>query len=176
MRYGSDMYTWIILIFLVFGLARGWSEEKNLAPTHLMVGPGIFDVDKSRLRPLIQVEYRWDVWSSKYFHVRPLAAYFVATDGNMFLCGGIAFDLFLGKKIVFTPSFAPGLYYHGHGKRLGFPINFRSAGELAYVFHNQARLGAQFNHISNARMLWRNPGADSLVIFYSIPFPRKKKG
>ena len=166
----------IILIFLLFGFAKGWSGEPVPAPDHLMVGLGIFDVDKTHLRPLIQLEYRWDVWSSKYFHVRPLVAYFVTTDKNMFLCVGIAFDLFFGKKIVFTPSFAPGLYYHGNGKNLGFPINFRSAGELSYVFHNLGRLGAQFNHISNARMFWRNPGADSLVIFYAIPFPAKTKG
>jgi lipid A 3-O-deacylase len=169
------MRCWIIFTVLLFSLAEGYSGEKVPAPSHLMVGVGIFDVDKTHLRPLIQLEYRWDVWSSKYFHVRPLLAYFITTDKNMFLCGGIAFDLFFGRKIVFTPSFAPGLYYHGNGKNLGFPINFRSAGELSYVFHNQGRLGAQFNHISNARMFWRNPGADSLVIFYAIPFPRKER-
>ena len=72
-----------------------------------MVGLGIFDVDKTHLRPLIQLEYRWDVWSSKYFHVRPLVAYFVTTDKNMFLCGGIAFDLFLGKKLSSRRALRP---------------------------------------------------------------------
>jgi len=170
----------IICISFLFCLAQLRSEEpkkeKKIPPTHLMVGPGIFDVDKDHPRWLLQVEYRWDVWSSKYFHVRQLVAYFFTTDSNMFLCGGIAFDLFFGRKVVFTPSFAPGLYYHGHGKHLGFPLNFRSALELSYVFHNHGRFGVQFNHISNARILWKNPGADSLVIFYAFPFPRKKKG
>ncbi len=58
---------------------------------------------------------------------------------------------------------------------MGFPINFRSALELSYIFHNKGRFGAQFNHISNAHMFHKNPGANSLFIFYAIPFPPKEK-
>jgi hypothetical protein len=131
-----------------------------------MVGPGLFDVDRTRPVPLAQIEYRWEVHCH---HIRPLAAFFAATDGNLFFCGGVGYDWFLGKKFVVTPSFAPGFYYHGHGKNLGFPVNFRSAIELSAVFGNQGRLGVQFNHISNAHMFYRNPGANSLYVFYAIP-------
>ncbi|MBS0620713.1 MAG: acyloxyacyl hydrolase [Verrucomicrobia bacterium] len=146
------------------------------APSHLMVGPGIFDVDQHRPRLLWSIEYRWEVHCH---HLRPLVAAFGSTDKNVYACGGLGYDIFMGKKWVLTPSFAAGLYYHGNGKHLGFPINFRSALELAYVFKNQGRIGAQFNHISNARMLWKNPGADTLIFFYAIPFGGKdapKKG
>jgi lipid A 3-O-deacylase len=162
-----------IMIFLA-GLAKGWNEEnKILPPSHFMVGPGLFDVDRDHPRALIQLEYRWEVHCH---HIRPLVAFFITTDQNLFVCGGVGYDIFIGKKIVFTPSFAPGLYYSGYGKHLGFPLNFRSAAELAYVFDNQGRFGAQFNHISNAHILWKNPGANSLVFYYAIPFPQKKKG
>lgn len=148
------------------------AAEKVLPPSHLMVGPGIFDVDQDHPRALIQTEYRWEI---NCHHWRPLAAFFITTDRNFFFCGGMSYDIFMGKRVVLTPSFAPGLYYHGSGKRLGFPLNFRSAIELSYVFKNQARIAAQFNHISNARILWKNPGADSLIFFYAIPFFQKKK-
>ncbi len=148
-------------------------QAQNDAPSHLMVGPGIFNVDKSHPRFMYQIEYRWE---PHCHHVRPLVAYFANTDQSFYLCGGVAYDIFIGKRFVATPSFAPGWYHQGSGRRLGFPINFRSAIEAAVVLGNQGRIGAQFSHISNARMLLRNPGADSLVFYYAIPvFGPKKK-
>jgi hypothetical protein len=141
------------------------------ASSLLMLGPGVFDVDKNHARYMEQAEYRWAV-SVK--NLRPLAALFVATEGNCFLCGGVGYDIFMGKRMVLTPSFSPGIYFHAAGKNLGFPLNFRSAMDLAYEFSDGARIGAQFNHISNAHILFKNPGADSLYIFYAIPFPRRK--
>jgi hypothetical protein len=166
------LFITVLAFCLILSTTLVLGEGKVLPPSHLMIGPGIFDVDKNCPRALLQIEYRWQ---PNRGIVRPLAAFFITTDGNFFICGGVGFDIFLGKKVVLTPSFAPGFYYHGHGKRLGFPLNFRSAAELAYVFHNKGRFGIQFNHISNARMFWKNPGADSLIFFYSIPFPQKSR-
>lgn len=140
-------------------------------PSHLLVGPAIFDVDQDHPRGTLQLEYRWQIRGGRW---RPLTSFFITTDRNFFICGGIGYDIFLGKKVVLTPSFSPGIYYHGHGKNLGFPINFRSAMDLAFVLGNKGRIGAQFNHISNARMLRRNPGADTLFIYYAIPFFKPK--
>ncbi len=161
------------LVFaLVFCIADAWSGYKTPGPSHLMIGPALFDVDRNHPRFTGQIEYRWEV---NCHHIRPLVAFFMTTETNFFLCGGMGYDIFLGRKVVITPSFAPGVYYHGHGKKLGFPINFRSALEVAYVFHNRGRFGVQFHHISNAHMLYKNPGANTLFIFYAIPFPQKKK-
>jgi lipid A 3-O-deacylase len=107
-------------------------------------------------------------------HLRPLAAFTISTARNFFACGGLAYDIIIFKRLAIIPSFAPGIYYHGSGKNLGFPINFRSGIEVAYILGNQGRLGVQFNHISNAHMLYRNPGANSLFVYYAIPFPQKK--
>ncbi len=172
----SPRQVWFVLLFLVCSLSSHAAEQptkkKVYPPSHLMAGFGIFDVDKDHPRGLAQLEYRWQI--GRRGHWRPLAAFFIATDQNFFLCGGIGYDICIGRKVVITPSFSPGIYYHSYGKNLGFPINFRSAIEIAYVMRDKGRFGVQFNHISNARMLVRNPGADSLYIFYAIPFPRKK--
>ncbi len=157
------------LLFFATTSALCFAQDKPKAPSHFMVGPAIFDVDQKHPRPMFQGEFRWEV---DCHHVRPLVSAFFTSDRSGFICGGVAYDIFFGKRVVLTPSFAPGLYYHGYGKNLGFPLNFRSALELSFVLHNQGRIGAQFHHISNAHMLWRNPGADSLVIFYAIPLPR----
>ncbi len=136
------------------------------APSHLMMGPGLFNVDKRHIRFMYQIEYRWE---PHCHHVRPLLACFANTDQSFYICGGVGYDIFIGKKFVVTPSFAPGWYHQGNGRRLGFPLNFRSSIEAAVVLGNKGRIGAQFFHISNARMLLRNPGADSLVFYYAIP-------
>ena len=160
-------YTALGIFLVVIGVVR--ADEH---PSHLMVGPGIFNVDKSHPRFMYQIEFRWD---PHCHHVRPLVAYFANTDHSFYICGGVGYDIFIGKRFVVTPTFAPGWYYQGNGRRLGFPLNFRSGIEAAVVLPNAGRIGAQFSHISNARMLVRNPGADSLVIYYAIPFPIRKK-
>ena len=162
----------IAALALLLCMAKTWGGEKIPGPSHLMIGPGLFDVDRDHPKFMGQIEYRWEV---NCHHIRPLVAFFITTDTNFFACGGMGYDIFIGRRIVLTPSFAPGLYYHGHGKKLGFPINFRSAIELSYIFDNKGRFGAQFNHISNAHMFYKNPGANSLYIFYAIPFPQKKQ-
>jgi lipid A 3-O-deacylase len=162
-----------IVVTLLLCVHKSWSGEKPPGPSHLMVGPGAFDFDRDHARFLGQIEYRWEV---NCHHIRPLVAFFITTDGNLFLCGGVGYDIFIGRRLVVTPSFAPGLYYHGNGKHLGFPLNFRSAIEVSYVIkRNQGRFGIQCNHISNAHMLYKNPGANSLYIFYAMPLPSLKK-
>jgi lipid A 3-O-deacylase len=164
--------TALILLGLM-GMANSWcAEKKNFGPSHLMIGPGLFDVDRTQPKFMGQIEYRWEV---NCHHLRPLAAFFITTDTNFFFCVGLGYDIFIGRRIVLTPSFAPGYYGHSSGKKLGYPLNFRSAIELAYIFDNKGRLGAQFYHISNAHMLHKNPGANELFIFYAIPFPQKKR-
>ncbi len=149
--------------FFLFTIAHSTERPRN--PAHMMVGPGIFNINKEHRRVMIQLEYRWD-----FHRWRPLASFFITTDRNFFLCGGVGYDIYLfWKKVVITPSFAPGIYYHGDGRHLGFPLNFRSALEVSYVLGNKGRLSLQFNHISNARILWRNPGVNSLILFYAIP-------
>lgn len=147
-------------------------RKNDDAPSHLMIGPGLFNVDKSHIRYMYQLEYRWE---PHCHHVRPLISYFANTDSSFYICGGVGYDIFIGKRFVITPSFAPGWYHQGDGRRLGFPLNFRSSIEAAVVLGNKGRIGAQFFHISNARLLLRNPGADSLVFYYAIPVFGSKK-
>jgi hypothetical protein len=146
-------------------------RHKPIAPSHLQVGVGIFDVDKPHQRALVQLEYRFE---PHFHHIRPLVALMATNKRSVFLCAGAGWDIFLGKRVVITPSFAPGLYYHGRGKNLGFPLNFRSSIDVAFVLGNKGRVGVQFFHISNARLFLHNPGVDCLIFYYAIPFFHKK--
>jgi lipid A 3-O-deacylase len=137
---------------------------------HFMLGAGAFNMLRDNRSWQFQWEYRWDVG---VYQLRPLASLMGTERGTIYLCGGAGWDIFLGKHLVLTPSFAPGLYFRGSGKSLHFPIEFRSAIELAYVFNNHGRVGAQFYHISNASLGHKNPGAESLIFFYAVPIGKK---
>ena len=101
------------------------------------------------------------------FH--PMAGGMVTHKGSCNLYAGFSFDLPLGNRLVLRPSFAPGYYNKGSGKDLGYSLEFRSGLEVGWRFSNGTRLGVEFNHISNASLGDRNPGANSLVAMLAIP-------
>ena len=90
-------------------------------------------------------------------------------EGNGYLYTGINFDIELGSHIILAPGFAAGYYWVGHGKELGFPLEFRSGVELAWQRANSVRLGVHFYHLSNAHLGWKNPGEESFVFYYEVP-------
>jgi lipid A 3-O-deacylase len=139
---------------------------------HLQLGIGVFNIVRNEKQLQLQAEYRWDVHVKQ---LRPLVAAAITSKGSLYFCAGAGWDIFLGEKLVLTPSFAPGLYFKGNGKDLHFPLEFRSSIELAYVFDNKGRLGAQFYHISNASLAKKNPGAESLIFYYAIPFAHSSR-
>jgi hypothetical protein len=116
-----------------------------------------------------RIEYRSD---KKLWIFKPFVGLMGTTDGVVHAYAGILVDIFLGRRLVLTPSFAPGLYHEGDGKDLGHVVEFRSQIELAYRFDDRSRLGISFNHISNASIGDHNPGVETLAITYAIPTSR----
>ncbi len=156
-----------LLIFLIpfFTLH---AEQKKLPPKLLNIGAGVYDIIHDPHNALLQFEYR--SFLKKCTYLRPLVGIMGTNRGTVYIYGGIAGDIFIGKSpFVLTPAFAPGIYFKGKGKDLGFPLEFRSSMELAYILPNQGRIGAQFYHLSNASIGHKNPGSESLVFFYSLP-------
>ncbi|MFI5334421.1 MAG: acyloxyacyl hydrolase [Chlamydiales bacterium] len=154
----------LLALSMLLLLPVGAAEKK--IKNHVMVGGGVFNIVRPERKAQFQIEYRWNL---NLYNLRPLLSLMGTEKGTLYICGGLAWDIFLGKQFVLTPSFAPGLYSKGSGKSLHYPLEFRSAIELAYVFKDQARIGAQFYHISNASLARKNPGAESLILFYSFP-------
>ena len=74
--------------------------------------------------------------------------------------------MFLGRRIVLTPSFAPGYYHEGSGLDLGHALEFRSQIEFAYRFDDRSRIGVAVSHMSNASIADENPGTESAILYY----------
>ena len=65
--------------------------------------------------------------------------------------------------LTITPSFAPGYYNYGDGKDLGYPLEFKSEIQVTFDLSKTTHLGMSYNHISNASLGTKNPGANSYM-------------
>ena len=136
-------------------------------PDYLSFSVGGFDVHDDMTTAEFRVEYRSD-W--RRYILTPMVGLMANADGGVYGYGGVFIDFYFGRRLVVSPNFAVGAYRHGGSKDLGSVIEFRSGLELAYRFDDRSRLGLAFQHISNASIDKNNPGTESLVLTYSIPF------
>ena len=86
-----------------------------------------------------------------------------------YIYSGIEWNVDMGK-MNFTPSFAPGLYHEGDGKDLGHVLEFKSEVQLSYKSSENTSLGVSYNHVSNASLGDKNPGANSYVFNFLKKF------
>lgn len=160
------------MLFFLFPLVLFSAEKPPIKDSKLLnVGAGVFNIVRNKKSVNFQVEYRSDfpLYQNLILFFRPLIGVMGTSTGSGYIYTGIAFDIFLTDFLVFTPSFAPGIYIKGGGMELGFPLEYRSSAELSYRFKNRSRFGSMFYHLSNASLGFRNPGTECLVFFYSIP-------
>lgn len=124
-------------------------------------------VDQDNQSAQFGIEYRFHPVD---FGLRPTLGINATGDGSVYGYGGFNWDVQLvPNQIYLIPNFMAGAYSDGSGKDLGGAIEFRSGIELAYQFPNRERVGIAFNHISNASIYDKNPGAETLLINYSVP-------
>lgn len=136
-------------------------------PDFLAVSLGAFDVNDDETTVEARLEYRSD-W--RWWMFKPFGGAMANGDGGGYVYAGVLIDLFFGRRIVVTPSFAPGAYIEGDGKDLGSVLEFRSQIEVSYRFDDRSRLGVALSHMSNAGIGDENPGTENLVLTYAVPF------
>ena len=143
-------------------VARVSTEEKSF----LTIGGGYYDINDNEDAAELRLE-----WKGRKFMwgVKPIVGLMATTDAAIYGYAGIGWDLYFGRRIVATPSFAAGAYRDGKGKDLGSVVEFRSALELAWRFDNDTRLGLMFYHLSNASISSNNPGTEVLSVGLSVP-------
>ena len=108
--------------------------------------------------------------TKSFFVFKPFAAASVTSTSQGFVGAGVLIDLYLGRRVVVTPSFAPHYYWGGNDKLdLGHALEFRSQLEVAYRFDNRSRLGLAISHYSNASIGDTNPGTETATVYFSLP-------
>jgi len=160
------------LFFLLCLFLSLWAKPPDL----FKVGAGVFDFTREKHQTFeLDLEYKFCIAKSpfEFLTFRPLVGIMGTARASGYVFVGIDFDLLFFDHLLIAPGFAAGYYWQGHGKNLGYPIEFRSGVELGWQFCNWHRLGIHFYHLSNASLGSRNPGEESLIMFYDIPI---KKG
>ena len=150
-------------LFVVAGVPQARAQD----PSFLTFGAGAFDFLESGDRAAqFELQYRSGL---KLWIFQPMVGVSATSDAAAYVYAGVSVDIFFGNRFVLRPSFAPGLYHEGNGKDLGSVLEFRSALEAAYRFDDRSRLGLEISHRSNAGIDDRNPGEETLMLFYHLP-------
>ena len=96
-------------------------------------------------------------------NVSPITGGFITENSAAYIYTGIEWNVEMNEKILFTPSFAPGLYHEGDGKDLGHILEFKSELQISYAPSDSTSFGVSYNHVSNASLGDKNPGANSYM-------------
>ena len=94
--------------------------------------------------------------------ISPITGGFITENSAVYIYTGFEWNVDMGA-LTFTPSFAPGLYHEGDGKDLGHVLEFKSEIQFSYELSNDTSIGLSYNHISNASLGDKNPGANSYM-------------
>lgn len=138
---------------------------ENDGPHYLNLAVGTFeafdDTDDSLAG---QIEFRY---GKKLYRVGPLAGIYANLDGGVFGYAGLYVDLAMGS-FVLSPQTSIAAFEQGRSKDLGGTFQFMSGLGLSWEFADHSRLGFRYQHISNANLHDKNPGADILLLNYGI--------
>ena len=143
------------------------ADEKVLKDQNieLNVFTGMFDFsDDGKKSTLIGFEHQDENLNRDTFlgNLSPITGILVTADNAGYIYTGIQAQYKMGA-LNFTPSFTPGLYHEGDGKDLGHILEFKSELQFSLDLAGNSQLGFSYNHISNASLGDKNPGANSYM-------------
>ena len=148
------------------------SEEKKSQKTELNFFTGMFDFsDTKQASGLIGLQHQNDDLFRNSFlgKISPITGGFLTEKSAFYIYTGAQAEYDLGLFTV-TPSFTPGYYNYGDGKDLGSALEFKSEVQVSLNLSDNAELGMSYNHISNASLGDKNPGANSYMLNFLKQF------
>ena len=156
----------INLLMITFAFSA-IAEEKilNNQNTEFSIYTGMFDFsDDGKRSNLIGFQHQNENLNRDTLlgNLSPITGILITADNAGYLYTGVQAQYKLGF-LNFTPSFTPGLYHEGDGKDLGHLIEFKSELQISLDLSTTSELGFSYNHISNASLGDKNPGANSYM-------------
>ena len=163
----------LLTIFTMF-FSPLFSEEKNKINSNnqynFFIGNFDFSDDKQAAM-LYGFQHQNESLERDSFlgNISPITGGFITENSAVYIYSGIEWNIKMGP-IEFTPSFAPGLYHEGDGKDLGHILEFKTEVQLSYSLSENMNFGASYNHVSNASLGDKNPGANSYMFNFLKKF------
>tara|TARA_B100001179_G_C18371685_1_gene309417 strand:+ start:74 stop:586 length:513 start_codon:yes stop_codon:yes gene_type:complete len=146
--------------------------EENFKETELNIFTGMFDFsDDKQASGILGLQHQNEELYRKSFlgNLSPITGGFLTEKNAFYLYSGVQAEYDLGFLTI-TPSFAPGYYNYGDGKDLGYPLEFKSEIQMTFNLSDSTNLGMSYNHISNASLGSKNPGANSYMFNFLKQF------
>ena len=163
----------ILIILVSFSLTNlAIAEEKNSQEAELNFYVGMFDFsDTKQSAGLFGLQHQNDDLFRNSFlgKLSPITGGFVTENNAVYLYTGAQAEFDLGL-FTFTPSFAPGYYNSGNGKDLGSALEFKTEVQMSLNLSDSTEFGMSYNHISNASLGDKNPGANSYMFNFIKQF------
>ena len=159
----------ISLALCLFFTAFSYSEERA---SGINFYTGMFDFsDDGKKAGLYGIEHQNENFykDTIFGRITPVTGAMITLDSATYIYTGIEANYSVGP-INITPSFTPGLYRQGDGKDLGHPIEFKSEVQLSFDLSEGSNLGMSYNHVSNASLGKKNPGANSYMFNFLKKF------
>ena len=152
---------------------NSYLSEKVQRNTELNFFTGMFDFsDHKQASPVFGIEHQNDelfIRSTGGAIYSPITGAFITGNNAFYLYTGVQAEYKIGSFII-NPSFAPGYYGEGNGKDLGYPLEFKTEVQMAFDLSENTHLGMSYNHISNASLGDKNPGANSYMFNFLKQF------
>ena len=162
-----NLKKFIIQLLMITLAFSSIADEKilNNQNTELSIFTGMFDFsDDGKKSTLIGFQHQNENLNRDTFlgNLSPITGLLITADNAGYIYTGVQAQYEFGV-LNFTPSFTPGLYYEGDGKDLGHLIEFKSELQISLDLSKSSQLGFSYNHISNASLGDKNPGANSYM-------------
>ena len=154
----------LIIFFIVFFTAtKLFAVENRSHQYNFFTGNFDFSDDKQAAM-LVGFQHQNENLNRDTFlgNISPITGGFITENSAVYVYTGFEWNIDMGA-LTFTPSFAPGLYHEGDGKDLGHVLEFKSEVQLSFDLSQSTKLGMSYNHVSNASLGNKNPGANSYM-------------
>ena len=171
MKYLKIFY-FVISSFLISFSGTTEEIQVNSDGTKFNIYSGMFDFsDEGKKSTLIGIQHQNVDLNRETFlgNLSPITGFMFTADNAAYLYTGVQAEYSVGALNI-IPSFTPGLYSEGDGKDLGHLLEFKSEVQLSLNLPKNSQFGFSYNHLSNASLGDKNPGANSYMFNFLKTF------
>jgi len=162
-----------LLLFFFINFSSSAEEFKvKDNNTKFNVYTGMFDFsDNGKRSTLIGFQHQNVDLNRDTFlgNLSPITGAMFTADNAAYIYTGVQAHYSIGALNI-IPSFTPGLYEQGDGKDLGHMLEFKSEVQLSLDLPKNTQFGFSYNHLSNASLGDKNPGANSYMFNFLKKF------
>ena len=162
-----NLKKFIINLLIILFAFSSIADEKRIKNqnTELSFYSGMFDFsDDGKKSELIGFQHQNENLNRDTFlgNLSPITGALITADSAAYVYTGVEAQYKIGS-LNFNPSFAPGLYHEGNGKDLGHVVEFKTELQISFDMSENSQFGFSYNHLSNASLGSKNPGANSYM-------------